>query len=113
MSHTARKVTRLRFNDMPSDTQPVRPNAPCGCPMCRLKRAQAQRENHDLSHGVYEQQYQSQRVSDRSPRASLLRLVQSGDITAQEAFAEINRRNTEFWKKRGGLPDEPITTGSE
>ena len=100
MSHTARKVTRLHFNDGPSD---IHREPECGCPMCRLQRVK--RENHTLSYGVYHEQWQSQRVSDKSPRASLLRLVEKGDVSAENVFAEINRRNAEFWKKRGGMPE--------
>lgn len=69
--------------------------SPCGCPMCRLKRARAVRENHTVSEGVFDEppeQWQSRRVSDRSPRASLVR-------AQPNAFAEINRRNAEFWRK--------------
>jgi hypothetical protein len=93
-----RKVTRLHFEDAPTH---VVKQPECGCPMCKLKRTQAKRENHTLSEGVYHEppeQWQSRRVSDKSPRASLLR-------ADENEFARINRLNAEFWKKRGGMPD--------
>ena len=63
----------------------------CGCPMCRLRRVQ-QPQNHSLSAGVYDRDW-PQIVSDKSPSASLMR-------ADPNKFAEINRRNAEFWNAR-------------
>jgi hypothetical protein len=43
--------------------------------------------------GVYDQTWQQEPVSDKSPRSSLKRIEGNGG----NVFAEINRRNREFW----------------
>lgn len=82
----------------------------CGCPMCRLKRAQHARENHTLSNGVFEEppeKWQSRRVGDRSPRSSLVR-------AQPNEFARINQANAEFWanKKRELYGEEKEPPGT-
>jgi hypothetical protein len=66
--------------------------------MCRLRRAQQPR-NHSLSEGIFSEppaEWESKRVGDRSPRASLQQLREKGF----NVYAEINRRNAEFWAKK-------------
>lgn len=95
-----RTVRRFKFRDKPSDAiaDATQVESECGCAMCRLKRAQIDRNNHSLSDGVYEREF-ALPAHDRSPRASLWR-------TDPNTAAEINRKNQEFWEKRGGIPHD-------
>jgi hypothetical protein len=98
MSTRPALLKRMRFHDKPiSMYPPPREQGPeCGCAMCRLRRIQDPHANHSLSEGVYDPEFRSAQAHDRSPRASLSR-------TDPNAYEEINRRNAEFWEKRGGM----------
>jgi hypothetical protein len=63
--------------------------------MCSLRRAQDP-ENHTLSKGIYDPMFQAPVRDDFSPRASLSR-------ADPNVYAELNRRNREFWEGKGGL----------
>jgi hypothetical protein len=90
---SARGIRRVSDNATPRDNA-----VECGCPMCQLRRAQSASQNHTLSDGVYDPNFTS-RATDSSPRASLSRVNPN-------MYAEINRRNAEFWEKRGKEPNE-------
>lgn len=93
---STRSLRRMRFHDRPMPFPQPREKEPtqeCGCAMCRLRRVQDPHANHSLSEGVYDPEFRSTQVHDRSPRASLSR-------TDPNIYAEINRRNAEFWKGR-------------
>ena len=97
-----RSLKRMRFRDKPISMDPrerehQHERTPqCGCAMCRLRRAQLDASNHSLSAGVFDPEFRSP-ATDSSPRASLSR-------AQPNVYEEINRRNEEFWKQRGGIP---------
>lgn len=57
----------------------------CGCATCRFRRAQ-QALNHSLSDGVFSVEPLSewQRIGDKSPRASLARILRGGSLVNAE-----------------------------